>query len=435
MIAARRSTSSRALERALEHARRLGKPLLVAEPLRIDYRWACPRFHQFVIEGMADNAAAFEAAGVTYLPYVEPEKGRWRELLADLAARAAVVVTDVVPTARSVPPVPHEAVDSSGVLPLSEVPRAFTTAASFRRFLQKVLPPWLERLPDPEPLRGYDLGRAPIPRGWQPRTEMPALSGPGPVPYRGGAVAGGRVVDALLADRLERYEDRNHPDEDVASGLSPYLHFGHVSAPEVVRRVLEREGWHPGRLGEVTGSKGAWWGVSPAAEAFLDQLVTWRELGAAFCHHVPRFDRYDTLPDWALATLAEHASDPRPHLYDLEALAAAETHDEVWNAAQRQLLAEGRIHNYLRMLWGKKVLEWSPSPEIAWERLIELNNRYAVDGRDPNSYSGIAWVFGRFDRAWGPERPIYGKVRYMTSDSTRRKLRMGRYLGEFGKAR
>jgi deoxyribodipyrimidine photo-lyase len=150
------------------------------------------------------------------------------------------------------------------------------------------------------------------------------------------------------------------------------------------------------------------------------------------CSKVRHYDRWDSLPDWALQTLDEHALDPRPHLYSLDQLQQATTHDPVWNAAQRQLLEEGRMHNYLRMLWGKKVLEWSRRPEDALQVLIELNNRFAVDGRDPNSYSGIFWVFGRYDRAWGPERKIFGKIRYMTSDNTVKKLDMQAYLRKWG---
>ena len=132
--------------------------------------------------------------------------------------------------------------------------------------------------------------------------------------------------------------------------------------------------------------------------------------------------------------MAEHADDERPHLYSLEEFERGETHDEVWNAAQNELTRTGRMHNYLRMLWGKKVLEWTESPEEAAEVLIELNNKYALDGRDANSYSGIFWVLGRYDRAWGPERPVFGKVRYMSSDSTRKKLRLQGYLDRFAEA-
>ncbi|MCA9857371.1 MAG: deoxyribodipyrimidine photolyase, partial [Dehalococcoidia bacterium] len=142
-------------------------------------------------------------------------------------------------------------------------------------------------------------------------------------------------------------------------------------------------------------------------------------------------DRYESIPGWAQSTLEAHASDDRRR-YTLEQLAAARTEDEVWNAAQRQLRHEGRIHNYLRMLWGKRILEWTQGPREALSVMVELNNRYALDGRDPNSYSGILWCLGKYDRPWGPERPVYGTVRYMSSENTRRKLRMSAYLERWG---
>ena len=151
-------------------------------------------------------------------------------------------------------------------------------------------------------------------------------------------------------------------------------------------------------------------------------------MGFNFAANREDYDQYESLPDWARASLDAHASDTREHLYTLAELEAANTYDPVWNAAQRQLVQEGRMHNYLRMLWGKKFLEWSPSPRAALATLIELNNKYAVDGRDPNSYSGIFWTLGRFDRPWGPERPIFGVIRYMTSQSTARKFKVGDYL-------
>ena len=160
--------------------------------------------------------------------------------------------------------------------------------------------------------------------------------------------------------------------------------------------------------------------------------MTPREMGLVYSHQRPDYRGFDSLPDWARQPRGEHVTDPRPRVYDLEDFEQARTHDEIWNAAQRQLRGEGRIHNYLRMLWGKKVLEWTRGPEAALEVLVELNNRWALDGRDPNSYSGIFWTLGRFDRAWGPERPIFGKVRYMSSDSTRRKLDVKPYLQRWG---
>ncbi|MEQ1507937.1 MAG: deoxyribodipyrimidine photolyase [Myxococcota bacterium] len=446
MIAARRTRWSWALDRALTACRALGKPLLVLEPLRIGHRWASPRIHRFVTTGMADQAAAFAKVGVTYLPYVEPRPGDGQGLLAALSARACLVVTDTFPcfflpamvaAAGRRSPVLLEEVDGNGVLPLAAAGRAFPTAHALRRHLHRALPAYLDERPAADPLAGYDLGKATLPAGildrWPTRLDVVPADGPGPVPIPGGSRAAEQQLDRWLDRGLARYPDRNDPDAEVESGLSPYLHFGHLSAHEVVRRVLDREEWTADRLGKPTGSRTGWWGVSPAAEGYLDQIVTWRELGYTFCRFEPRYDRFDTLPPWALQTLDRHRDDPRPVQYPLDRLVAAETGDPVWNAAQRQLVAEGRIHNYLRMVWGKRILEWGASPEAAWDTLIELNNRFAIDGRDPNSYSGIAWTFGRFDRAWGPERPIFGTVRYMSSDNTLRKLSLDRWFERWGR--
>jgi deoxyribodipyrimidine photo-lyase len=382
-------------------------------------------------------------------------------LLEALAARARVVVTDDSPAfflprmlvaATGRLDVRCEAVDGNGISPLGATDRVFTTAASFRRYLHKALPPLLEDLPlqDPLPRLGA-LGTAPLAHAALERWPAPSpglLGGNhtdlaalpidhhvGEVDARGGADAAGEQLDGFLRHRLAAYgEDRNHPDEDAASGLSPYLHFGHISAHEVVCRVLEGDDWSPGRIvPEATGKRAGFWGASPSVESFLDEVITWREIGFNRCHLTGDSDRYESLPDWARATLSAHAGDPRPHLYDLDTLTAAQTDDPIWNAAQRQLVRTGRMHNYLRMLWGKRILEWSPTPRRALEVMTELNNRWALDGRDPNSTSGIFWCLGRYDRAWGPERSIFGKVRYMSSRNTRRKLRMEEYLARFSR--
>lgn len=174
--------------------------------------------------------------------------------------------------------------------------------------------------------------------------------------------------------------------------------------------------------------------MSPAAEGFLDELITWRELGYNFASHRKDYDQYESLPEWARKTLHEHAKDGRERLYSLEEFAAAKTHDSLWNGAETQLVREGRMHNYLRMLWGKKILEWSRTPQEAAKTMIQLNNKYAVDGRNPNSYSGIFWVLGRYDRPWGPERPIFGKIRYMSSQNTARKVSVKGHIRKYSGA-
>ena len=457
MIASRRTRWSYALERALEWCRELGVGLVVLEALRSDYRWASDRLHRFVIDGMLDNHARLEGGDVRYYPYVEPQRGAGKGLLEALAGRAAVVVTDRFPSfflprmvaaAGARLDVRLEQVDGNGLLPIAAADKVFGRAYDFRRFLQRELAPHLLEPPRADPLAGVELPRAHVPRdvldrwpeppigllrGDEPLDELPIDHSVPPVARSGGSIAAEAALERFVADHLGGYhEKRNRPLEAGTSGLSPYLHFGHISPHQVFAAVAESEGWNPGRLGEsADGARRGWWGMGEGAEAFLDQLTTWRELGYNMAARRDDYDEYESLPDWAQRTLAEHADDERSQLYSAEELARGATHDELWNAAQGQLLAEGVIHNYLRMLWGKKIFEWSPSARDALEIMIELNNRYALDGRNPNSYSGIFWCLGRYDRAWGPERPIYGKVRYMTSESTRRKYRVDEYIERY----
>jgi len=451
MIAARRPVYNFALQRAAELARELGKPLVVLEALRCAYPWASPRLHRFVIDGMLDNQAHFQKTQALYYPYLETRPGEGTGLLETLARQACAVVTDDFPcfflprmveaAARKLPGVAFEKVDSNGLLPLRAAPRIYERAVDFRRFLQKNLADHLEHFPLADPLQNLPPGQLPdeVLLRWPAAElgsvnldEFPTLDRRArPVPYRGGFQAGLAAWRHFKQHGLPRYEERNRPESHAASGLSPYLHFGHLSP----HQILAELDWSLGRLSlQARGAKQGWWGMDANTEAFLDELVTWRELGYNMCWQSPDYDRYESLPAWARATLQKHTFDDRPEWYTFAQLEAAETGDEVWNAAQRQLVLEGRIHNYLRMLWGKKILEWAPSPRVALDTLIELNNRYAVDGRNPNSYSGIFWCLGRYDRPWF-ERPIFGTVRYMSSASTLRKCRLrDGYLQRFGQA-
>ncbi|MEM7048475.1 MAG: deoxyribodipyrimidine photolyase [Acidobacteriota bacterium] len=457
MIANRRTDWNFALDRAVEWAASLGKPLLILEALRCDYRWASDRFHGFVIAGMEDNRRALEAGPVAYYPYVEPTVGAGRGLLAALAERAAVVVTDEFPcfflprmvaAAGEGLSVRLEAVDSNGLLPLTATDRLFSRAVDFRRFLQKTLTPHLLERPRSDPWSTYEAPpwSGPLPAAvtdrW-PVAEPASLDLASlPIDHRvtvvasepGGPRAAEGALESFMARRFARYVDGRLEVRDRAtSELSAYLHFGHLSSHRVFAALCGHEDWNVDRLAEkATGSRNGWWGMSPPAEAYLDQLVTWRELGYNSTRLRPDYDTYEALPPWARTTLEEHRQDPRPTLYSDEELESSQTHDSLWNAAQNELVTTGRIHNYLRMLWGKKIFEWSETPRQALERMVELNNKYALDGRNPNSYSGIFWCLGLFDRAWGPERPIFGKIRYMTSDSTRRKLDAKAYEARFG---
>ncbi len=461
MVAFRRLGWNYALERAAEAARELGKPLVVLEPLRAGYRWASDRFHRFVLDGMAEHARRLAATNVLYHPYVEPRPGEGRGLLEALAARACLVVTDDFPgfflphmlrAAGEKVNVRLEAVDSNGLFPLRAAERAFVTAFDFRRTLQKVLPEHLGDMPAADPLAAPLPARLPalpeeILRRWPAAGEdllagkagslaaLPIDHAVAPVPgVRGGDAAGAALLARFVKDRLKGYgEGRNQPEEEVTSGLSPYLHFGFVGAHQLFAAVAGHEGWSSQRLAAGgRRAKEGWWGMSAAAEKFLDEAITWREVGFNLASRREDSDRWESLPDWARRTLDAHAADPRPALYDLAGFEEARTHDELWNAAQRQLVREGRIHNYLRMLWGKKILHWTASPREALDVMIELNNKYALDGRDPNSTTGIFWCLGRYDRPWAPERPVFGTIRYMSTESTRRKLKVNGYLARYG---
>lgn len=458
MTAARRTRFNFGLQRAARLARELDRPLLVFEPLRAGYRWANARHHAFVIAGMRDNARACAERGVRHLAYVEPRAGDGRGLLAALARDACAVVADDWPCFF----LPHmlaaaagqvdarlEAVDSCGLVPIDAPGQSFPTAYAFRRWLQKNLRPYLDDPPAEDPLalapRAQATIAAAIEKRWTAASDalldldaralakLPIDHDVAPVARRGGSLAARAALDEFVRVRLSRYgEERSEPASGASSSLSPWLHYGQLSTHEVLAAVAKRAGWKPADVSDkASGKKEGWWNMGASAEAFLDELVTWRELGHVFCRFEPQYERYDSLPQWAQRSLDEHARDPREHVYTVDELAAARTHDPLWNAAQRELLRDGVIHNYLRMLWGKKVLEWSASPRAALDALIELNNRYAIDGRDPNSYSGIFWCLGRFDRPWAPVRPIFGCIRYMSSQNTARKLDVEPYLARY----
>ncbi len=474
MTTARRLGWNFALDRAVGWAVQFQRPLVVVEVLGCGGRWDTARHHRFCLQGMADNAQQAAGKSLLYYPYVEPKPGEAIRFLEALSQQACVVVTDDYPIrlpgmfppdgggnaerwsaqgglSAGRLPVRTEAIDSCGLLPMRATEEVFPSAFAFRRFLQRELREHLLEAPTADPLAELKLPRMKqlpleIANRWPPASAEllradPAALGRLPVDQQVSAspIPGGRQAalarwKIFLTEKLADYpQRRNHPDADGTSGISPYLHYGHISVHEMFFDIVQQEQWRPDRLAQKpTGQRQGWWGMTEAAEAFLDQLVTWREVGFNFCVHRPDYDQYDSLPAWAKQTLAKHQKDQRAYVYCLEEFVQARTHDPIWNAAQRQLALEGQLHNYLRMLWGKKILEWTASPQEALEIMIELNNRFGLDGQDPNSYTGIFWILGRYDRPWGPQRPIFGTVRYMSSENTARKVRLKKYLTRYG---
>jgi deoxyribodipyrimidine photo-lyase len=459
MIASRRLRYNFALDRALEYCRAFAKPLVVFEALRLRYPWASDRLHRFILDGMTENARFCEARRVRHLAYVEPIADAGKGLLRALAEDACVVVTDEFPcfflprmveSAGKQLDVLLEVVDSNGLLPLRATKQVAQRAFDFRRYLQKELPKHFGEFPHADPLAKAKLAEAPRISSkklskW-PGVTAELLSGGGdlparlpidhsvrPVELRGGQEAARAHMNEFFEKRFPRYsEHRNEPEKDVASGFSPYLHFGHISVHEIFVKLAKREKWRPEKVAVRTnGSREGWWNMSAGAESFLDELITWREVGYNFAAHREDYDQYRSLPPWAQETLKKHTKDEREFIYDLETFESAKTHDALWNAAETQLVREGKIHSYLRMLWGKKILEWSRTPQEAARIMVHLNNKYAVDGRNPNSYNGIFWVLGRYDRPWGPERPVFGTIRYMSSQNTARKVSVKGYIRKY----
>ncbi len=459
MIANRRPAWNFSLDRAMEWARELKKPLLALEALRCGHEWACERFHGFVLNGMKANSKAFKDANISYYPYIETSPGMGKGLIEELSRNACVIVTDnfpcfflprMVDAAAKKSSVLIEKVDSNGLIPISATQNAYPSAYAFRRFIQNFLPKIILERPNPAPFDGAPkfspvLIDPEISNRWPSAADdlldashdqlagLPIDHNIKATSTKGGFENAVALMNDFFSQKLSSYgELRNVPDLNVSSGLSPYLHWGHISVHQVFWSLMGIENWTPEQLGaKAAGKRTGWWGVSPNAESFLDELVTWREVGFNMCAVQQNYDQYESLPEWAIKTLKDHENDFRPYLYSLEEFENAQTHDSLWNAAQTELVLQGRIHNYLRMLWGKKILEWTQNSRQALEIMIQLNNKYALDGRNPNSYSGIFWILGRYDRPWGPERSIFGKIRYMSSERTKEKVSVKKYLVKY----
>jgi deoxyribodipyrimidine photo-lyase len=382
----RRIESNHALAYAVETANRLDLPLLVIETLPDD-----ELRRNFVSQGAGELAAGLRKLGAGY----SSDPG----LLQD----AAAVVTDDFP---AIPGDPEEhydvaayAVDSSCIVPWSLIEGQAYAAYSIRPKIQRLLPRFLVPAPPVQPVR-------------RTSSHVPSRTA-GRVRPTGGRSEAGRRLDIFLRDRLHRYaREKNEPSKHATSDLSPYLHFGYISSLEVALAVREYADTH-----------------KLFADEFLEELIVRRELAFNFARYAKRMDTIEALPEWARNTLNKHRQDRRDPLYTAHQFETAATHDDLWNATQKELLLRGKIHGYYRMYWGKKIVEWSATPEEALAAMIRLHDRYALDGRDPNTYANILWCFGLHDRPWG-ERPIFGTVRWMSRAGMDRKTDTAAYIRE-----
>jgi len=421
-----RARNNAALNFAVEQANELRLPVQVYQGLRPDYPWASDRIHTFILESVVDLQHEFAERGIPYVFHLVREQGRGaaRSPLQLLASRAALVVTEFYPTfivprqtlrLREKLTVPVIAVDSSTVVPMKHFDRQFFSARAFRPRLLETAENYLHRYVDPEPAvrRRIDVGFEVTVVGAPSR--LAALCSidhtvpPSPT-IRGGSRAAHQRLAEFCATGLRDYsEGRNDPNKDVTSRLSPYLHFGNISSTEILLAVRE---------------------AAPAAEyaRFQDEILVWRELAHNFVYHDRRHRTVAAIPAWARKELDDHSADPRPARYSAAELEEARTAEPLWNACQRAYLRDGFMHNYLRMLWGKSVLLWTRDCGSALRILEHLNNKYALDGRDPNTYAGIHWCMGKFDRPFY-RRPIFGTVRYMSLKAAAGKFDVPRFIG------
>lgn len=445
-----RAHYNHALELALQKAATLGLPLLVVFVLTDTFPEANLRHYRFLLEGLEDTRDRLAERGVQMLIL----RGEPVAAVTAVAARAAILVCDrgylriqrkwraaiaASAACRCVQ------VESDVVVPIETAyPKEAYTAGILRPKLHPVLENYVVVLPKTrvqQPSLGLDLGVHKLIADVPNCSPVPAerrLAGPAgleaelevdrtvePVEWiHGGTTAALQRLEEFLSAKIDRFHElRNDPSRDYLSHLSPYLHFGHISALYVVLQVLAmREQPKQADPGGVV-AEGA---IGEGAAAFIEELVVRRELAMNFAYYNPEYDSYNCLPEWAHKTLAAHEVDRRDYLYSLEQLESAETHDRYWNAAQREMTERGKMHGYMRMYWGKKILEWSPRPREAFERVLYLNNKYSLDGRDANGFAGVAWCFGKHDRAW-PERPVFGKTRYMNANGLKRKFDIEAY--------
>lgn len=383
--AARRLRRNVALDYAVTKANELRLPVLVIESSEPD---ANARLAAFVRAGVQANARDAAARGLGYA-------FASRAAVRALASRARLVVSDEFPT-RAVDDNAHVVVDGNGILPMRVFGKEQYTARFLRDRAHRLFPDYWAAFDDVEPAVAF-RGEVDI----DTTTDAPTDDGVPPVATKGGRDA---ALARLQAFDVTGYADGHNRHPSHTSGLSPYLHFGHIGIGEVAERIL---------LGDA-----------PQADIdnFLEEAIIRRELSFNFCFYNPHYDWLAALPQWARATLDAHRGDRRKPAYDEAELEQAATYDDVWNIAQRQLVATGTMHGYLRMLWGKKAIEWMETPERAHAFLVAQHAKYALDGRDPNTHAGVLWCFGKHDRPWAPERPIFGTIRWMSSESTRKKV-------------
>ena len=427
MQASQRAEYNHALEFALRKANEHKLPLVVYFGITDSYPDANKRHYRFMLEGLKQTASRLKKRGINFVLRLEsPEKG-----IIKLAKKAAITVFDTgyMPVQRQWRKAAAEAIngtifqiESDVIVPVNKTSEKEEYAAyTIRKKIEKQRDHFLQPLKHQELKIKIVIDLKSInSKLTNPQKLIDSLNIDKSVPdceqfHPGGISEAENRLKNFINKKLSEYSElRNEPAQDFQSGLSPYLHFGQISPLQIAL--------------EVQSSKNS------GAEDFLEELIVRRELAMNFAQYNDFCQDYRALPPWAIATLEEHLKDQRHHLYTLDELENAATDDPYWNAAQNEMLICGKMHGYMRMYWGKMILQWSKTPQEAFERALYLNDKYELDGRDPNSCAGIAWCFGKHDRPW-PEHPVVGKVRLMNKNGLRRKFDMKSYVDKIERLR
>jgi len=421
---AQRALDNPALEVAIACGNALGLPVVAAFFVIPNYPNANYRHYYFLQQGLPDIAEGMAERGVGFVVRRPSDDDTLENFLEEVGAAMLVGDENVcreperwrAALAKKLR-IPFLTVDADVVVPSAIFGRSFVLLHHFRPKLQAQFEEWLKPLKKVDVLhewrkriRSYDLDKD-ITEGF---TKLDRSVGAVDT-LTGGTKAGLRRLKEFTGTQLKDYDEkRNHPETSGTSQMSPYLHYGHLSPLTIALAVQDAA-----EQGKAT---------KPVAEKYLDELIGWRELAVLFCKYNPNYDSWECAEPWARKTLLAHAGDKRPWLYSLKQLERAETHDALWNASQMQMVRDGWMHNYMRMYWAKKILEWSPDVATGFAWAVELNDRYELDGRDPNGYAGIAWAMvGKHDRPWF-DRPVFGLVRYMSGESTGKKFDSRRYI-------
>ncbi|MBB5344746.1 deoxyribodipyrimidine photo-lyase [Edaphobacter lichenicola] len=425
MQRAQRGIDNHAVDLAANLANLLGLPLVVYFAGISNFPHANLRHYVFLNQGLPDIEVDLAARNISFVMRRAPRESH-KQFLADV--RAAFLIGDENPmrvpeqwrgALASKIKIPFWTVDTDVVVPSKLMEKAQYGAYTIRPRLYRLLPEYLHPYENIHVEREWKRPRGfyadsvheDMTRDWKEldRSVPPVEA------WKGGTHAGLRRLELFTRKLLKDYDtQRNHPETDGTSCMSPYLHYGHVGPITIALAVEAAAKANPK--------------LKPARDSYFNELIAWRELAVNFVRYTPNYDSPDCAEQWARTTIAEHARDEREHLYTLQQLENAHTHDDLWNAAQIQMVRYGWMHNYLRMYWAKKILEWTPDVATAMKYSIYLNDKYFLDGRDPNGYAGIAWaILGKFDRAWGT-RPIFGKIRYMSGASTGKKFDSKEYM-------